>query len=258
MELAAKELHTWSDDEIRWLELVGRSVGNLVSIVQLSEKLRSLAVMQERTRLSQEIHDGLAQMVGSMRIWAEETQQAAADGDLQTVQVTSGKIEQAARDAYASLREEMLELRDTVVPGKDIIPVLAEYLSRFQRNSGIKTHLMLDNTLKKQPGLQLPPQSEIQLLRIIQEAMTNIRRHAGARLATVNIQLQENWLVVAIRDDGVGFSMEQVSGDSLGLRIMRERAASLEGEILVETSPGAGTTLTIKVPTLSITNEDTL
>jgi len=256
VELASKEAHAWSEDEIRWLELVGRSVGNLVSIVQLSEKVRSLAVMQERTRLSQEIHDGLAQLVGSLRVWAEETRLAADDGDLQTVQTTCSKIEQAARDAYASLREEMLELRDTVVPGKDIIPVLSEYLSRFQRNSGIKTRLVLDKTLKQQPALQLPPQSEIQLLRIIQEALTNVRKHAGAKLASVSLSLQENWLVVNIQDDGAGFSLDQVSSDSLGLRIMRERAASIDGEIELLTSPGEGTTLTVRLPILTIHNEE--
>lgn len=150
----------------------------------------------------------------------------------------------------------MLELRDTVVPGKDIIPVLSEYLSRFQRNSGIKTRLVLDKTLKQQPALQLPPQSEIQLLRIIQEALTNVRKHAGAKLASVSLLLQENWLVVNIQDDGAGFSLDQVSSDSLGLRIMRERAASIDGEIELLTSPGEGTTLTVRLPILTIHNEE--
>lgn len=255
VELASKASYDFNEDELRWLELVGRSVGNLFSLVQMTDKLKSIAVIQERTRLSQEIHDGLAQLIGSLRMWAEDIQDSVQDGDYETIQSNAQKIEQTARDAYASLREEMLELRDSTNTGKDIIPVISEYLDRFQRQSNIHTQLTIDHEISAMGALLLSPPAEIQLLRIIQEAVTNVRRHAKASQVNVSLAKDNNWLKVTIQDDGIGFNAENIGDDRLGLRIIRERAASIQGNIKVESSPGMGTEITLLVPMLTIKKE---
>ncbi|MEE4193631.1 MAG: GAF domain-containing sensor histidine kinase, partial [Anaerolineae bacterium] len=255
VELASKEFRNLHEDELRWLELVGRSVGNLFSLVQMTDKLKSLAVIQERTRLSQEIHDGLAQLIGSLRMWAEDIQDAVKDGDTESIQYNAEKIEQTARDAYASLREEMLELRDSSNSGKDLLPVLTEYLDRFQRQSGIQTRLVIDRDISNMGALMLSTPGEIQLLRIIQEAVTNVRRHANADHVIVSLARDNNWLKVSIQDNGIGFDYENIAEDRLGLRIMRERAASIQGNIKVESSPGSGTEITVLMPMLTVRRE---
>ena len=257
VELASKESHDLGEDELRWLELVGRSVGNLFSIVQMTDKLKSVAVIQERTRLSQEIHDGLAQLIGSLRMWAEDIQDSILDGDYESIQHNAEKIEQTARDAYASLREEMLELRDATNSGKDIIPVLSEYLNRFQRQSNIQTRLDIDTELTEMGALLLSPPAEIQLLRIIQEAVTNVRRHAKASQVVISLAKDNNWLKVSIRDDGIGFDFESIADDRLGLRIIRERSASIHGNAKIESSPGSGTEITVLIPMLTVKKEKT-
>lgn len=255
VELASKESYELNEDELRWLELVGRSVGNLFSLVQMTDKLKSVAVIQERTRLSQEIHDGLAQLIGSLCMWAEDIQDSIHDDDYETIQINAKKIEQTARDAYASLREEMLELRDSKSQGKDIIPVVAGYLERVQRQSNIDARLVLDNEITAMGALLLSPPAEIQLLRIIQEAVTNVRRHAKASQVIVSLSKDDSWLKVSIQDNGIGFNLENIADDRLGLRIIRERTTSIQGTIKVESSPGMGTEITLLVPMLTIRKE---
>jgi signal transduction histidine kinase len=246
MELAIKEKHDWEKDELRWLALVGRSVGVSVRQVQLNERLKSMAVLEERNRVAQEIHDGIAQLLGSLRMWADEAQMSLEEEQLEAVEAALDKIERTSRDAYASLREEMLGLRDTLAPGEDLIPVLQEYLSRYQRQWGIRTRLELEDGW--QGNLHIDPAAEIQLLRIIQEGLTNVRRHAQASEVRLRFIESQRRLLIQIQDNGVGFDPERVNGDNLGLRIMRERAASVGGSIQIHSNAEQGTRLVIEIP----------
>jgi signal transduction histidine kinase len=249
MELATKDSHRWTGDEIRWLELVGRSIGNVLHHIETSSQLQGLAVMQERSRIAQEIHDGLAQLIGTLRLWAEEAQLALYDNDLREVQSDLQKIEQTARDAYASLREEILGLRYTISPEQGILPVIREYLSRYQRQWGIETQLV-QRPVPPDGHEQstVSPAAEIQLLRIIQEALTNVRRHANASRVTVAVDEADSRLRVEVYDNGRGFAPAEVPDDKLGLRIMRERAASVGGRVVIESRSGEGTHLAVEIP----------
>jgi len=146
-------------------------------------------------------------------------------------------------------------LRDSANSGKDLIPVLSEYLDRFQRQSGIQARLVIDRDISNMGALMLSTPGEIQLLRIIQEAATNVRRHAKADHIIVSLARDNNWLKVSIQDNGIGFDYENIAEDRLGLRIMRERAASIQGNIKVESSPGSGTEITVLMPMLTVRRE---
>lgn len=244
MELATKEEHPWTQDEVRWLALIGRRVGLLIHQIQLNERLRYLATLEERSRIAQEIHDGLAQLLGSLRIWSEEAKISLKSNDLAAVSNSVEKIEAASRDAYASLREEMLGLRDTVAPGQDISSVIIEYLSRFQRQWGIRARFSKEDDRP----IEIPPDAEIQLLRIVQEGLTNARRHANASSIQVKLTRLDGWLQLNIADNGDGFDLDQVSDEKLGLRIMGERAASVGGRISIIPKKGEGTVLEIVIP----------
>jgi signal transduction histidine kinase len=249
MELATTEVHRWKADEIRWLELVGRSIGNVLHHIETSAQLQGLAVMQERSRIAQEIHDGLAQLIGTLRLWAEEAQRALQANDQREAQADLQKIEQAARDAYASLREEILGLRYTISPEQGILPVVREYLNRYQRQWGIETQLTLRPVGPDgRERWTVSPAAEIQLLRIIQEGLTNVRRHAEASRVVVALDEADSCLRVEVRDNGRGFALADVPDDKLGLRIMRERAASVGGRVIIESSGGEGTRLVVELP----------
>jgi two-component system, NarL family, nitrate/nitrite sensor histidine kinase NarX len=248
IQIALKEEHFWDEDELRWLALIGRRIGLLIHQIQLTERLRDLAVLEERSRIAQEIHDGLAQLIGSLRLWSEEALISLEEGNPSAARKTLQKIESAARDAYASLRDEMLGLRETILPSKDLPAVVNEYLNRFQRQWGIHTQLHLQEKAQSLQAWPISPAAEIQLLRIIQEGMTNVRRHANASLILVTLSTTNGYLKVLIQDDGIGFDLEYIPEDRLGMRIMRERAASVGGTISISSNFGKGTELMINIP----------
>jgi two-component system, NarL family, nitrate/nitrite sensor histidine kinase NarX len=248
MEMVSTVKVVWSDYQVRWLALVGRSIGTLINNVQLTDRLRDFSVMQERNRLAQEIHDGLAQLLGSLCLWAEEAQISFDAEDMASVQVAIRKIEASAQDAYASLREEILGLRDTYIPGKGLIPVLTEFLSRFQRQWGIETCLQANHPQDGSAHLKITPAAEIQLLRMVQEGLTNVRRHAQATRIVVELDGANGKIQLKIQDNGRGFDPAQVGDDRLGIRIMRERAHSVGGVISIQAGPGNGALLTIEIP----------
>ena len=158
------------------------------------------------------------------------------------------RFEETARDAYASLREELMGLRVKMVPGKDIFPMLAEYLSRFQREWGIQSRLEIHRYDHHSEPIPLSPNVEIQLLRIVQEGLTNVHRHANARHVIIDCVETADALNISIQDDGDGFTLENIPEGHFGLRIMNERATSVGGQVRVSSELGHGTRLEINVP----------
>jgi nitrate/nitrite-specific signal transduction histidine kinase len=248
MQLVTKKEYLWSENDRRWLGLIGRRTGLIIHLIQLSEGLRDLAVLEERLHIAQEIHDGLSQLVGALCIWSDEALVCLKDHELEDTQKALEKIQDVARDAYTSLREEMLGLRDSIFPSKELSAFLSGYLDRFQRQWGIQTELQVDQCAEDLDTLPISPAAEIQLLRIFQESLTNVRRHANASRIIIALSCADGWLVVRILDDGAGFDPDNIPDDRLGLRIMRERAASVGGAIAISSQIGQGTQLDIKIP----------
>lgn len=248
MELGSRITYQWNDDELRWLALVGRTIGMIINQVRVMERLKGVVILEERNRLSQEIHDGLAQLLGSLRLWAEEARLSAEECAYGQVENAVKKIEKAARDASALVREEMLALRNTMLPGEDLLPVFTEYLDRFQRQWGIKVRLEMYRAPIENDHSFLSSEAESQLLRIVQEGLTNIRRHARAQSVLLRVDDNERDCQVFIQDDGIGFDASGVTTERLGLRIMKERAASVGGHVHVHSSAGEGTVVKIVLP----------
>ncbi len=207
-----------------------------------------MAVLEERSRIAQEIHDGLAQRITAMRMWSDQALNSLEENDIRTARQNLYKIEASARDAFTDLREEMLGLRTKLSPDHDLAASISIYLNRFQREWGIRTQLQVDKTAQKLPLYRITPAVEIQLIRILQEALTNVRRHADASLIEVNISTRGDRLLVKVQDDGRGFDPNQIPEGHLGQRIMHERAASVEATVAIFSKEGAGTMLVIELP----------
>jgi two-component system nitrate/nitrite sensor histidine kinase NarX len=246
LELASKRNNTWSEEELRWLSAIGRLVGVAVRHVQLTEQVHQLAIRQERGRISQEIHDGISQLISAIRIRAETAELALEDGDETAVKNTLEDIKQVSDDAFASLRDEIISLREGAQRGKPFITILSEVLDRFQRQWGIATSVEL---IGEADDWALTPQVELQLLRIVQEAIANVHRHAHASWIKVRLNKEGDDLSLEIQDDGRGFDPEHVQEDQVGLRIMRERARGIGGFLGLDTHQNQGTRITIWVPT---------
>jgi two-component system nitrate/nitrite sensor histidine kinase NarX len=248
IDLPTKSDYYPTDDEFRWFALVGRILGSMIYQAQLTERLQSRAVIQERTRLANELHDDIAQLVRSMKWGLEEALDKLETKQLEETTGILKNLETVVQLASAYLREEMLCLREKVDSDRGIIPILEGMLLRFERNWGIKTELLTDSKVATNHKGFLSSQAEIQLIRIVQEALMNIRRHAQARTVTIKVCKDVDSLVVTIIDDGIGFRLEDVPQESLGLRIIHERAACVGATVQIDSVEGTGTLLKIELP----------
>jgi two-component system nitrate/nitrite sensor histidine kinase NarX len=248
IDLPSKIDYIPTDDEFRWYALVGRILGSMIYQAQLMEQLQSRAVIQERTRLASELHDDVAQLVRSMKWGLEEACNALEEKQPEHAADILENLKTTVQHTSAYLREEMLCLREKVDSNQGIIPILEGMLLRFERNWGIRTTLVTDSSVTTENNVYLSSHAEIQLIRIVQEALMNIRRHARAHTATIKISEDMDSLIFMIIDDGIGFRLEDVSQERLGLRIIRERASCIGAKVQIDSIEGTGTTLKIVLP----------
>lgn len=211
------------------------------------ERLQALAVLKERERIARELHDSLAQALAYLRLKI-----LAAGSMLQAhrgleAQEALAEMRKVAEGAYEDVRQSIFGLRTMVSRSLGLIPTLAEYLHEFSEQSGIAVDLQIAD----ERAAQLSPTAEIQLIRIVQEALANIRRHAAAKQAWVRFEVEEGFAQVTIEDDGRGFELEKVREQGslrFGLQIMRERAEGLGGSLRIDTAPEKGTRVIVRLP----------
>lgn len=218
-----------------------------ISNARLLEGERYLAVLEERERLSREMHDSLAQVLGHLHLKARAASRGLSEEGIARAERELNEMAALAHEAYVDVREAIMGLRQSPSPALGVIETLNEYLPKFGRQSGINVELDV-NGLEK-PNLS--PESEVQLVRVIQEALTNVRKHAGAADARISIREHDAELSVCIEDDGQGFEsalFERGAGRGFGVRIMRERIEQLGGRFHIESSPGRGTKVQVYLP----------
>jgi signal transduction histidine kinase len=211
----------------------------------LHEQVADLAVAQERLRIAHEMHDGLAQILGYVNTKVQAAEAYLKREKVEDAEAQLRELATAARQAYADVRESIVGLRTLPGPQRSLNDVLTEYLERWEEMSGVEISLHID------PSAVLRPSQELQLVRIVQEGLTNVRKHARASHARVEIRRQDGRLITVIADDGVGFqSPARARGDfpRFGLSTMRERAESIGGALTVDSTPGAGTTVRFELP----------
>ncbi len=214
----------------------------------LLRQQRALAVMEERERLARELHDSLGQILGYVNTQAQaarellsQKQHSAADSHLR-------RLIEVVQRAHTDVREYILSLQAGSSMEQGLLPAVAEYLESFSRNTGIGTELLVSNNFAE---AIVSPTIEVQLLRIVQEALTNVRKHARAHHVRVSFGLEHDQGRLVIEDDGIGFEPAEISPDNgmhFGLKIMRERAEQFGGEIQIQSEPGQGAKLIVRIP----------
>jgi signal transduction histidine kinase len=217
-----------------------------ISNAQLHAQVQQLAILDERYRLSREIHDGLAQTLGSLGWQLDHLDLLLDGGDIQAARDVLAGTRQATREAYMDVREAIDGLRLAADHASGLASVLAEYVEDFEDRSGIETDFQASEPVTP---VMLTPEAELQLLRIAQEGLTNVRKHANARHAWVTLRSSLEQVELTVADDGRGFDPRLPRGrQHVGLTGIRERAHSLGGTVTIATSPGQGTRLTVTAP----------
>ena len=238
----------FGEDQVTLLSSLANQGAVALENTRLYQKVQSLAVLEERGRIAREMHDGLAQVLGYVN-----TKALAVGRLLEVEKVAEASIQveelgAMVSDAYVDVRESILGLRTRPRPGTGFCVALRNYLEGFERQSGIPVELRTAGTEEK---LRLSFDAELQLLRIVQEALTNVRKHATACRASVCLTPVDEKVHLVIEDDGQGFDPTGPTGAGwpcFGLKTMRERAESISGTFAVESRPGAGTRVVVTVP----------
>jgi len=247
MNLASKISHPVTPQEVTLLTAIGQQVGMAIENARLYEQLQSMAALEERDRIGRELHDGLAQVLGYLHLKSKAVEGLLSSGQVAQAQAELHQIQEVAREAYGDVRESILGLRTTITASAGLIPTLTEYLHKFSRQSGINARLVMGDDVE----MKFAPVAEIQLLRMIQEALTNIRKHSQASKAWVRLETDGEQAVISVEDDGRGFDPSRVGQNGqehFGLQTMRERAESVGGTLHVSTQPGQGVRVIVQLP----------
>ena len=211
--------------------------------------MRQRAIVEERERIARELHDGMAQVLGyvSTKVMAARLmlkKQRSHEAEQHLLQ-----LEEAAQRLFVDVREAILGLKMAGRSGAGLSSALREYTAQYHQLTGIPVDLSIDPAAE---STSLSAETELQLVRIVQEALTNVRKHASAKRASVGLHRENGTLELLVRDDGVGFDPDGVRlRDSdqphFGLGTMRERADAIGADFMLHSKPGAGTQVSVRL-----------
>ncbi|MCG8062712.1 MAG: histidine kinase [Candidatus Thiodiazotropha endolucinida] len=228
------------EDVLDILNTIGSHLGMAVAKQRSDSEARRLSIVEERTSLAHELHDSLAQTIASLRFQVRMLEETLQNDPI------SEKAVQEAQRIHNGLDEAHDELRELInsfrapFDQRGLVPVLSKLVERFNQETGIPAFFQPD-CLKT----DLDTSQEMQALRIVQEALANIRKHAKAHTIRVLLRCRSpGSYLILVEDDGVGFEgavPQGNPGEHIGLSIMEERARRVGGELSIESEPGEGT-----------------
>jgi signal transduction histidine kinase len=230
----------FTPSEIALLEVCASQASLLLERSMLHEDAAAGAVMEERSRLAREVHDGLAQHLAFLKMrvaWLRRSPSAVNVDQLEDVEQVLEAALQEARQAITTLRAEP--------QGESTAEAIAGYASEFGQISGMSVHVIHDASVP-----EVGPKARVELLRIVQEALNNARKHAGASRIDVQMRARGRGIEVTIADNGSGFNTDRREAGHFGIEIMRERAESIGGHFDLTSSSEGGTRIRVWVPAL--------
>ena len=228
----------------RQLESFGTHLGIAIDNHRLNERERQFAVVQERTFMAQGLHDSIAQTLSFLNMQVQLLESALAGNDKQMVDETVKQIKAGVQESYENVRELLLNFREKIHK-EDFKTALLTVTRRFEAQSGVSAKVQFSGN-----GPNLTEKQKLQVTFIIQEALSNIRKHAKASQVEVRIMNNRDF-VASVRDNGVGIDRklaEERKARHVGLSIMEERAKKIGAELVIDSEPGKGTTVEVRLP----------
>lgn len=235
---------TFAKHEHALLETLGQLLGVAVENLRLANREREMAISEERNLVAQGLHDSLAQSLNFLNLQVQMLDQSLTEKHVEEAYNIVPMLREGVKQAYDDVRELLLNFRTRLAEG-DLLTALETTVQRFRRQTGIEAELIADLD-----GAPFPREQQLQLLFIVQEALSNIRKHANANHVTIRLTDQQDF-TLSISDDGDGFdaaSLLKKGEQHIGLHIMRERAQRLTAELDIQSAPGAGCTISLQLP----------
>jgi signal transduction histidine kinase len=201
-------------------------------------------VLEERSRLARDLHDSISQQLFSMTLTAQAARVQLEKNPTRTAAQLE-RLQETAAAALAEMRALIFQLRPPGLSEQGLVAALQQHVAALSRREGLTMNLVISGDERYARGV------EQAIYRIVQEALNNVVKHAGACFVTVALDVGAEAITLRVVDDGAGFDLnviEATSGRHLGLISMRERAAELGGELELHSSPGSGTEVVVVVP----------
>lgn len=232
-----------------------QTLGELASIAIMSARLRERerqgAILAERDRIAREMHDSLAQVLGVIHLRLRALRAKAGLVDQAAVSSELVDLADLTDEAYRDVREAILGLRESSRVDRGLLASLRAYLEKYSHQSGVNA--TLEAALDEEP--RLSPRAEVQVIRVVQEALTNVRKHADASAAVVRVSSDDESVSFCIEDDGRGFDLTGALMDrdaGFGLHTMRERVDLIGGSLSIDSTPGHGTRVIARIPVVPL------
>ena len=221
------------EGEHELLESIGQHLGMAIEQSGVEEDARTLSIIEERTRMAHELHDSLAQTLASLRFKVRLFDDSMNQGNEEVIWHELEGLENTINEAYAELRSLITDFR-APIDGKGVVRSVEKVTERFRQETDLDVFFYHNWDLEN-----LSRESEIEVVRIVQEALANIKKHAKAsNVRILMISTAEGHCSVLVEDDGVGLSKRKKpnseTGEHIGLSIMNERAEKINGEIIIE------------------------
>lgn len=239
-----REPHETSSEERHMLESLGQHLGVAIESLRLASRDRELAIAEERNLLAQELHDSIAQALAFLNLQTQMLRKALAEADPAETMRILDEIQAGVQESYADVRELLVHFRTRVAEG-DVEHGIRTLLARLEHQTGVRTEFRASGA-----AMPLAPDDQLQVMHILQEAVSNVRKHAHATRVEIELKRGPDHAFV-VRDNGRGFDPARAQHDAaahVGLRIMRERAARIGGTVTVQSRPGHGTEVVLHLP----------
>ncbi|HYD95810.1 MAG TPA: type IV pili methyl-accepting chemotaxis transducer N-terminal domain-containing protein [Noviherbaspirillum sp.] len=244
INLHFRQARSFSEREQALLETLGQMLGTAIENVRLASREREMAISEERNLVAQGLHDSIAQGLTFMNIQLQMLDESLRGGRLDEVAEIVPALRSGVQESYEDVRELLLNFRSRLAED-DLVGSLSAAVEKFRRQTGLAVEFVAEGS-----GPPFSREQQLQVLFIVQEAMSNIRKHAMAGHVEIRLHDSADFLLT-ICDDGVGFEAETLlkKGDGhVGINIMRERAQRIQASLDVVSAAGRGTTVSLHLP----------
>ncbi|HEX8987633.1 MAG TPA: type IV pili methyl-accepting chemotaxis transducer N-terminal domain-containing protein [Rhodocyclaceae bacterium] len=244
MTLFFEQARILASHELRLLEAIGLHLGVVIENLHLVEREKQMAVSEERNLLAQELHDSIAQSLAFLNLQAQMLDESLGKGDVARATAELALMREGVQESYDDVRELLVHFRIRV-DQVELQEAIRSTLEKFEGQTGLRTSFVA-----AKDGVLPSAANAIQVLHILQEALSNVRKHAAASAVEVVVHDGEE-LRISVRDDGCGFDpqgMAKDGGSHVGIGIMRERAHRIGARLDIDAAPGRGTCVTLILP----------
>jgi signal transduction histidine kinase len=236
----------FTQEDLKGLQILADQAMIALEHTIMAARLQSIATLEERSRIAREMHDSLAQLLGFLNLELQTVEKYIQREELKRAMDEILLARQRVKEAQEDVTENIISLRTTLAPDDGFVPALRAYTKEFSLHTGLDVELLTGEN----ETFPLSPLAEAHLVRIVQEALANVRKHANAERVRINFTRRNGFLNIRIIDDGIGFKLTPRRGH-FGLQTMRERAEVVGGGLTVSSSPGKGTQVDIWLPITS-------